>query len=46
MEGAARFVPSIALSQVYRNEINWHNTRIFAPKVIAKLVIKLVGLKI
>ena len=38
MEGAARFVPSIALSQVYRNEINWHNTRMFAPKVIAKLV--------
>lgn len=38
MEGAARFIPSIALSQVYRNEINWHNTKIFAPKVIAKLV--------
>lgn len=38
MEGAARSIPSIALSQVYRNEINWHNTKIFAPKVIAKLV--------
>lgn len=30
MEGAARFIPSIALSQAYHNEINWHNTKIFA----------------
>ncbi|MCA7010241.1 5'/3'-nucleotidase SurE [Wolbachia endosymbiont of Tribolium confusum] len=38
MEGAARFIPSIALSQAYRNEINWYNTRIFASKIIDKLV--------
>ncbi|MGL9731688.1 MAG: 5'/3'-nucleotidase SurE [Wolbachia sp.] len=38
MEGAARSIPSIALSQVYHNRINWHNTKVFAPKVIAKLV--------
>ncbi|MEY2392688.1 5'/3'-nucleotidase SurE [Wolbachia endosymbiont of Tettigetta isshikii] len=38
MEGAARSIPSIALSQVYHNVINWHNTKVFAPKVIAKLV--------
>ncbi|MDG7056855.1 MAG: 5'/3'-nucleotidase SurE [Wolbachia endosymbiont of Penenirmus auritus] len=38
MEGAARSIPSIALSQVYHNGINWHNTKVFAPKVIAKLV--------
>jgi 5'-nucleotidase len=38
MEGAARSIPSIALSQMYHNEINWHNTKIFAPQVITKLV--------
>ncbi|QOD38138.1 5'/3'-nucleotidase SurE [Candidatus Wolbachia massiliensis] len=38
MEGAARSIPSIALSQAYHGEIDWHNTKIFAPKVIAKLV--------
>lgn len=38
MEGAARSIPSIALSQAYRNEINWHNTKIFAPKIIDKLI--------
>ncbi|QKX01641.1 5'/3'-nucleotidase SurE [Wolbachia endosymbiont of Cruorifilaria tuberocauda] len=38
MESAARFIPSIALSQVYHNEINWHNTKVFAPKITAKLV--------
>jgi len=38
MEGAARFIPSIALSQMYHNEINWHNTKIFAQQVISKLV--------
>ncbi|WP_341808923.1 5'/3'-nucleotidase SurE [Wolbachia endosymbiont (group E) of Neria commutata] len=38
MEGAARSIPSIALSQVYHNEISWDNTNIFAQKVIAKLV--------
>ncbi|MDR2978420.1 MAG: 5'/3'-nucleotidase SurE [Rickettsiales bacterium] len=38
MEGAARSIPSIALSQVYHSGINWHNTKVFAPKVIAKLV--------
>ncbi|MGL9718497.1 MAG: 5'/3'-nucleotidase SurE [Wolbachia sp.] len=44
MEGAARSIPSIALSQLYhkeqlyRKEINWHNTKALAPKVIAKLV--------
>ncbi len=38
MEGAARSIPSIALSQAYHGGINWYNTKIFAPKVIAKLV--------
>ncbi|MCA4775197.1 5'/3'-nucleotidase SurE [Wolbachia endosymbiont of Mansonella ozzardi] len=38
MEGAARSIPSIALSQVHHNGINWHNTKVFAPKVIAKLI--------
>ncbi|MGL9732561.1 MAG: 5'/3'-nucleotidase SurE [Wolbachia sp.] len=38
MEGAARSISSIALSQVYHNEINWHNTKVFAPKIIAKLI--------
>ncbi|BEP30600.1 MAG: 5'/3'-nucleotidase SurE [Wolbachia endosymbiont of Drosophila biauraria] len=38
MEGAARSIPSIALSQVYHDKIDWHNTKVFAPKVIAKLV--------
>ncbi|WP_253300014.1 5'/3'-nucleotidase SurE [Wolbachia endosymbiont of Chironomus riparius] len=40
MEGAARFIPSIALSQTYnnRNEIKWCNTKNFAEKVITKLI--------
>ncbi|OCA06832.1 5'/3'-nucleotidase SurE [Wolbachia endosymbiont of Trichogramma pretiosum] len=38
MEGAARSIPSIALSQVYHSKIDWNNTKIFAPKVIAKLM--------
>lgn len=38
MEGAARSIPSIALSQVYHDKIDWNNTKIFAPKVIAKLM--------
>ncbi|BET35397.1 MULTISPECIES: 5'/3'-nucleotidase SurE [Wolbachia] len=38
MEGAARSIPSIALSQVYHGKIDWNNTKIFAPKVIAKLM--------
>ncbi|MDG7056082.1 MAG: 5'/3'-nucleotidase SurE [Wolbachia endosymbiont of Meromenopon meropis] len=38
MEGAARSISSIALSQVYHNGINWRNTKIFAPKIITKLI--------
>lgn len=38
MEGAARSIPSIALSQVYHDKIDWHNTKVFAPKVISKLM--------
>ncbi|MCA4774193.1 5'/3'-nucleotidase SurE [Wolbachia endosymbiont of Mansonella perstans] len=38
MEGAARSIPSIALSQVHHNGIKWHNTKVFAPKVIARLI--------
>ncbi|MDD9331232.1 MAG: 5'/3'-nucleotidase SurE [Wolbachia sp.] len=38
MEGAARSIQSIALSQMYHNEINWHSTEVFAPKIIAKLL--------
>ncbi|MDF0607482.1 5'/3'-nucleotidase SurE [Wolbachia endosymbiont of Onchocerca gibsoni] len=39
MESAARSIPSIALSQVYyHNGIDWYNTKVFAPKVTAKLV--------
>lgn len=38
MEGAARSIPSIALSQVYHDKIDWNNTKVFAPKVISKLM--------
>lgn len=38
MEGAARSIPSITLNQIYYAKIDWHNTKVFAPKVIAKLV--------
>lgn len=40
MEGAARSIPSIALSQTYNkhNKISWHNTEAFAQKIITQLV--------
>ncbi|MDN5248052.1 MAG: 5'/3'-nucleotidase SurE [Wolbachia endosymbiont of Tyrophagus putrescentiae] len=40
MEGAARSIPSIALSQMYKSSdrMSWHNTEIFAQEVILKLV--------
>ena len=40
MEGAARSIPSIALSQTYNNRdsINFYNTKIFAQKIITELI--------
>ncbi|WFW29828.1 MAG: 5'/3'-nucleotidase SurE [Wolbachia endosymbiont of Menacanthus eurysternus] len=40
MEGAAKSIPSIAISQVYHNHnrINWHNTKTFGLKIITKLI--------
>lgn len=38
MEGAARSIPSIALSQVYNSEVSWINAETWAEKIIGKLL--------
>ena len=38
MEGAARSITSIALSQAYNNEKDWSNTKAFAHKIITELL--------